>query len=40
MSNADEWFLSMAFGVVTAILWAMRERLKRIEEKLDKMSGK
>jgi hypothetical protein len=40
MTHADEWFFSIAFGIVTAILWAIRGRLKRIEEKLDKMSDK
>lgn len=40
MSNADLWFFSISFAILTAILLGMRERMKRIEEKLDKMSGK
>ena len=40
MTKADEWFFSIAFAIVTALLWALRDRLKRIEEKLDKMGKK
>lgn len=40
MNNADVWTLAVAFGVVMCFLGAIRERLKRIEEKLDKISGK
>jgi len=37
MSNADFCTNAMAFGVLISFLAAIRERLKRIEEKLDKL---
>lgn len=40
MTNGDEWFFSISFGIMTAIMWAIRVRLKRVEEKLDKLTGK
>ena len=40
MSNADSSFFAIAFSIVTVLVWSLRERLKRIEEKLDKISGK
>jgi hypothetical protein len=40
MSNADTWTAAIAFGIAMAFLGAIRERLKRIEEKLDKLNGK
>ena len=40
MSNADEWTGAVAFGIVISLFWFLRERLKRIEEKLDKLNGK
>lgn len=40
MSNGDAWFFSVSFGIVTLLLFSIRGRLKRIEEKLDKRSSK
>jgi hypothetical protein len=37
MSNADLWTLSITFGIVMCFLGAIRERLKRIEDKIDKL---
>jgi len=37
MNSADVWTLAIAFGVLMATLGAIRERLKRIEDKLDKL---
>jgi len=37
MSSADVWVFSIAFTVITVLLFAVRDRLKRIEEKLDKL---
>jgi hypothetical protein len=40
MSNADAWFFVTAFAIVLVVLSFIRGRLKRIEEKIDKMSSK
>lgn len=40
MNNADAWTTAIAFGVLVAFLAGIRERLKRIEGKLDKLTGK
>lgn len=40
MSNGEAWFFSISFGIVTLLLFSIRDRVKRIEEKLDKMSHK
>jgi hypothetical protein len=40
MSNADGWFFAIAFSVVTLFLHGIRDRLNRIEKKLDKMGDK
>jgi hypothetical protein len=37
MSNADMWVICIAFGVVMCFLESIRDRLKRIEDKLDKL---
>jgi hypothetical protein len=37
MTNADAWFFSIAFAIVSSLLWAVRDRLKRIEDKIDKL---
>jgi hypothetical protein len=38
MSNADWWTICIGLSVVISFLWAIIERLMRIEKKLDKMS--
>jgi hypothetical protein len=40
MSTADGLFFVAAFTIVTVLLSSIRDRLKRIEEKLDKLNGK
>lgn len=40
MKEADGLFFTGCFAIVLALLVLIRARLKRIEEKLDKMSGK
>lgn len=40
MSNADWYAICFAFSAVTALLFSLRERLKRIEDKLDKLAFK
>ena len=37
MSNADTWVAAIAFGVLVGFLGMIRARLKRIEEKLDRL---
>jgi len=37
MSNADTWVFAIAFGIVVGFLGSIRYRLKRIEEKLEKL---
>jgi hypothetical protein len=37
MNSADVWTLAVAFAVVMCFLEVIRERLKRIEEKIDKL---
>jgi hypothetical protein len=37
MNSADTWTAAIAFGVLMALILAIRDRLKRIEEKLDKL---
>jgi hypothetical protein len=39
MSNADRWFFEIAFAVFTVLLLEGRVRMKRIEEKLDKLTS-
>jgi hypothetical protein len=36
MSNADELFFAICFTILTVLLIGLRERLKRIEEKIDR----
>jgi hypothetical protein len=38
MSNADAYWLTACFTIVTAILLGVRDRLKRIEKKLDSLA--
>jgi len=38
MSHADSYFLTTCFTIVTVLLLSLRERLKRIESKLDEAS--
>lgn len=38
MNHAADWTVAIAFGVVWSFLVALRDRLKRIEEKLDRLS--
>ena len=40
MTSADAWFFSISFGIIILLLLAIRDRIKRIEEKIDKMSRK
>jgi hypothetical protein len=37
MSNADTWVFAIAFGIVVSFLVSIHARLKRIEEKLEKL---
>lgn len=37
MSQADEWFLVVAFTIVSVMLAGLRQRFKRVEAKLDKI---
>jgi hypothetical protein len=40
LSNGDSWWFATCFAIVTALLVAVRDRLKRIEEKLDQVIGR
>lgn len=37
MSNADTWVAAITFGIVVGFLGSIRARLKRIEEKLERL---
>jgi len=37
MTSGDAWFFSISFGIVTLLLLSIRDRLKRIEDKLNKL---
>jgi hypothetical protein len=37
MSNADAWVGCIAFAVIMAFLHSLHDRLKRIEDKIDKL---
>ena len=37
MSERDGWFMVVCFTIVTVLLAGIRDRLKRIEEKLDNL---
>ena len=40
MGNTDAEFFTFCIALVFAVLWWFHGRLKRIEEKVEKMSGK
>jgi hypothetical protein len=40
MSSGDGWFFTFCIAFVFAVLWWFHDRLKRVEEKLDRLIGK
>lgn len=37
MNKGQEWFITICFTLVIVFLFGIRDRLKRIEEKIDKV---